>query len=102
MNNSGTNWAAPLEDYAPDKWDKVYALNVKGVFNLTRQVVGLLEKGAEASGKPSSVINIASIDGLTVPMLDTFAYSSGKAAVSHMSRVLAGRLGGRNITVNAV
>ena len=33
---------------------------------------------------------------------DTFAYSSGKAAVSHMTRVLAGRLEGRNVTVNAI
>jgi len=101
VNNSGTNWAKPIEEYEPEAWDKVYALNVKAVFNLTRLLLPLLEKKAGA-GEPSRVINISSIDGLRVTNLDTFAYSSGKAAVTHLTRVLAGKLGERNITVNAV
>ena len=61
----------------------------------------MLEK-AGSPENPARVINIGSIDGLQVPMLDTFSYSASKAAVHHLSRVLAKKLADRNITVNAV
>ncbi len=65
----------------------------------------LLEKASDGEGSPrSSIINISSIDSITTSALDTFAYSSGKAAVSHMTRVLAGKFGfqRRRVNVNAV
>jgi len=101
VNNAGANWGAPLEEYPDSAWDKVLDLNVKGVFHLTRACLPLLEKAA-TKADPARVINIGSIDGIQVPMLDTFAYSASKAAVHHMSRVLAIKLSARNITVNAV
>src|SRR5207249_2697654 len=61
----------------------------------------LLERGARP-GDPARVINIGSIDGLQVPSLETYAYSSSKAAVHHLTRVLAHRLAPQNITVNAI
>ena len=61
VNNSGTNWAAALSDYTPTNWDKVYALNVRGVFDLTRLLVPSLERASQRSGQPSRVINISSI-----------------------------------------
>merc|ERR1712107_781746 len=57
---------------------------------------------AASQEDPARVINIASIEGIRTPALDTFAYSAGKAAVIHMSEVLAGRLTEENITVNAI
>jgi NAD(P)-dependent dehydrogenase (short-subunit alcohol dehydrogenase family) len=48
------------------------------------------------------VINIGSIDGIQVPLLETYAYSASKAALHHMSRVLAMKLADKRITVNAV
>ena len=101
VNNAGANWGAPLAEYPDSAWDKVLALNVKGVFHLTRFLVPLLEK-AVRPGDPARVINIGSIDGIQVPMLETFAYSASKAAVHHMTRVLAMQLAGKRITVNAV
>ena len=101
VNNAGANWGAPLEEFPDSAWDKVLATNVKGVFHLTRACVPLLEKAA-APGDPARVINIGSIDGIQVPLLDTFAYSASKAAVHHMSRVLAMKLAPKNVTVNAV
>jgi len=101
VNNAGANWGAPLNEYPDSAWDKVLALNVKGVFHLTRACLPLLEKGAR-EGDPARVINIGSIDGLKVPLLETYAYSASKAAVHQLSRVLAMRLAGQNITVNAV
>jgi NAD(P)-dependent dehydrogenase (short-subunit alcohol dehydrogenase family) len=100
VNNAGANWGAPLAEYPDAAWDKVLALNVKSVFHLTRACLPQLEK-ASAPGDPARVINIGSIDGLRPPVLDTYAYSSSKAAVHHLTRHLATRLAPR-ITVNAV
>jgi NAD(P)-dependent dehydrogenase (short-subunit alcohol dehydrogenase family) len=101
VNNAGANWGAPLTEYPDAAWDKVLALNVKAVFHLTRALLPLLEKGVRP-GDPARVINIGSIDGLRVPFLDTYAYSASKAAVHHLTRVLAVQLAPRQITVNAV
>jgi NAD(P)-dependent dehydrogenase (short-subunit alcohol dehydrogenase family) len=100
VNNAGANWGAPYEEFPDAAWDKVLAVNVKGVFHLTRALTPLLEAGARP-GDPGRVINIGSIDGLRVPPLDTYAYSASKAAVHHLTRTLARRLAPK-ITVNAV
>lgn len=100
VNNAGANWGAPLAEYPDDAWDKVLALNVKSIFHLTRACLPLLEK-ASRDGDPARVINIGSIDGLRAPLMDTYAYSSSKAAVHHLTRHLASKLAPR-ITVNAV
>jgi NAD(P)-dependent dehydrogenase (short-subunit alcohol dehydrogenase family) len=101
VNNAGANWGAPLADYPDAGFDKVFALNVKGVFHLTRFLEPLLVAAA-SDDDPARVINIGSIDGLQAPMLETYAYSSSKAAVHHLTRVLAHRLAARRITVNAI
>ena len=101
VNNAGANWGAPMAEYPDSAWDKVLALNVKGVFHLTIACLPLLEKAASHES-PARVINIGSIDGIQVPMLETYAYSASKAAVHHMTRVLAMQLASKRITVNAV
>lgn len=101
VNNAGANWGAPLAEYPDAAWDKVLALNVKGVFHLTRALLALLAKGARP-GDPARVINIGSIDGLQAPVLETYAYSASKAAVHHLTRALAHQLASRGITVNAI
>ena len=101
VNNAGANWGAPIDQYPDDAFDKVFALNVKGVFNLTRFLTPLLQKAA-SDDDPARVINIGSIDGLQAPMLETYAYSSSKAAVHQLTRVLARRLAPQRITVNAI
>ena len=101
VNNAGANWGAPLAEFPDDAWDKVLALNVKAVFHLTRALVPQLEAAA-TDEDPARVINVGSIDGLTVPALETYAYSASKAAVHHLTRTLARRLAPSRITVNAV
>jgi NAD(P)-dependent dehydrogenase (short-subunit alcohol dehydrogenase family) len=71
------------------------------VFHLTRFMTPLLAKAA-SDDDPARVINIGSIDGLQVPALETYAYSASKAAVHHMTRVLAHKLAPQRITVNAI
>ncbi len=101
VNNAGANWGAPLAEYPDAAWDKLLALNVKAVFHLTRALLPRLEE-ATRPGDPARVINIGSIDGFHVPALETYAYSTSKAAVHHLTRVLAKQLAPRGITVNAV
>jgi NAD(P)-dependent dehydrogenase (short-subunit alcohol dehydrogenase family) len=100
VNNAGATWGAPLEDYDEAAWERVLALNVKGVFHLTKFLAPLLEKAGTAD-EPARVINIGSIDGIHVPMMDTWAYSSSKAAVHQLTRHLARRLAPA-VTVNAI
>lgn len=101
VNNAGAAWGAPLETYPDSAWDKVLALNVKGVFHLSRSCLPLLERAAQP-GDPGRIINLGSIDGFRVPELENYAYSTSKAAVHHLTRVLAQRFGPRNVTVNAI
>ncbi|MFY9554104.1 MAG: SDR family oxidoreductase [Blastocatellia bacterium] len=101
VNNAGAAWGAPLAEYPESGFDKVMDTNVKAVFFLTRDLAPLLERAARP-GDPARVINIGSIDGLKVPSVENYAYAPSKAAVHHLTRVLAIKLGPRGITVNAV
>jgi NAD(P)-dependent dehydrogenase (short-subunit alcohol dehydrogenase family) len=101
VNNAGAAWGEPLDNYSEEGYDKVMDLNVKSVFMLTRDFLALLEK-AQTPEDPARVINIGSIDGIWVPALENYAYSPSKAAVHHMTRVFATRIGVRGITFNAI
>ena len=101
VNNAGASWGAPLDEYPEDGWDKVMDINVKVPFMLTRDLAPLLAIAGSADD-PARVINIGSIDGLQVPTVNNFAYGPSKAAVHHMTRVLAIALADRHISVNAI
>jgi NAD(P)-dependent dehydrogenase (short-subunit alcohol dehydrogenase family) len=100
VNNAGATWGTPLAEFDEAAFEKVLALNVKGVFHLTKFLVPLLE-GAGTTEAPARVINIGSIDGIHVPELETYSYSASKAAVHQLTRHLAKRLA-PVITVNAI
>jgi NAD(P)-dependent dehydrogenase (short-subunit alcohol dehydrogenase family) len=101
VNNAGANWAEPIDQYGESGWDKVVDTNLKAVFFLTRELLPQLRAAATAAD-PARVINIGSIDGLHVPGLETYAYSSSKAGVHHLTRTMARRLAAENITINAI
>jgi len=101
VNNAGATWGEPLATYPESAWDKVLDLNLKSPFFLVRAFLPALEAAATPDD-PARVINVGSIDGIHVPLLPTYAYSSSKAAVHQLTRHLAKELGPRAITVNAV
>ena len=101
VNNAGATWGAPIAEFPDDAFDKVMNLNVKGIFHLTRFLLPQLEKAA-TEADPARVINIGSIDGIQAPAMETYAYSSSKAAVHQLTRHLAHNLANRNIIVNAI
>ena len=100
VNNAGATWGTPLADFDEAAFERVLALNVLGVFHLTKFLVPLLE-AAGTQEDPARVINIGSIDAIQVPMLETYSYSASKAAVHQLTRHLAKRLA-PTITVNAI
>lgn len=101
VNNAGATWGAPLADYPLDAFDKLWAINVKALFHLTVLSLPLLRAAATAED-PARVINIGSIDGLGVPSMESYAYSTTKAGVHMLTRHLASRLAADSVTVNAI
>ncbi len=98
VNNAGTTVATPssdLDGLSMDDWDRVFAVNVRGTFQVTRAAVPLLRESPHAA-----VVNLASIVGLR-PGPQPFPYAASKAAVVNLTRTLAGALG-PSIRVNAV
>ncbi len=101
VNNAGANWGEAYETFPDAAWDRVLDVNVKGVFHLTRALTPALAAAATPES-PARIINIGSVDGLHVPGLETYSYSASKAAVHHLTKVLAQKLARQHITVNAV
>ena len=101
VNNAGATWGAAIEAFPEDGWDKIMDVNVKGPFFLTQALLPMLEASAR-EGEPARIINVGSVDGINVNRLPTFSYGPSKAAVHHLTRVLAAHLADRGITVNAI
>lgn len=95
VNNAGINAEGPLESFDPALWDRVFAVNVRGVLNTCQAVIPVMKR--QRSGR---IINAASFAAI-VPSVDAAAYGASKAAVVQMTRVLASELGPWGITVNA-
>ena len=97
VNNAGTtaSWKPKdLESLSLEEWDRVFAVNVRGLFQVTRAAVPLLKKSK------GCVVNTASIVGLR-PGPQPLPYAASKAAVINLTRTLAWNLG-PEIRVNAV
>lgn len=101
VNNAGTQWGATIDTFPEKGWDKVMDLNVKSPFFILQKLLPLLEAAAEP-GDPARVINVGSVDGLHTPIFENFSYAPSKAALHHLSRMLAAHLAPRNITVNVI
>ncbi len=99
VNNAGATWGAPLEDFPEAGWDKTMNINLRAPFFLIQKLLPVLNTESEDGAR---IINIASIDGLSPPAFDSFAYSASKAGLIMLTRHLAAKLGPRNILVNAV
>jgi NAD(P)-dependent dehydrogenase (short-subunit alcohol dehydrogenase family) len=100
VNNAGATWGVPLAEHDEASWARVLGVNVEGVFHTTKFLLPLLQ-AAGTQERPARVINIGSIDGIQVPIMETFSYSTSKAAVHQLTRHLAKHLA-PEITVNAI
>ncbi|MHC8380552.1 SDR family oxidoreductase [Pseudomonas sp. LB3P14] len=101
VNNAGRTWGAPLETFPDKAWAAVMAVNVQGPFTLVRELLPLLRSAANANN-PARVINIGSLAGALVEPVSAYSYVASKAALHHLSRVLAAELAPDSITVNTI
>ncbi len=100
VNNAGAAWGAPYEEFPESGWDKVVDLNMKAPFFLTQTLTPMLR--AAATDHLAKVINIASIDGVSVNPLETYSYAASKAGLIHLTRRMALRLARERIVVSAI
>lgn len=101
VNNAGANNGDPIEALEEADWDKVLGTNLRAPFFLVQQALPLLRESAKNQPGPV-VINLGSIGGLHVPNWEAHAYGASKAAIHHLTRSLAKRLGKEGIRVNAI
>jgi NAD(P)-dependent dehydrogenase (short-subunit alcohol dehydrogenase family) len=100
VNNAGAAWGCPFDEFPESGWDKVVDLNMKTPFFLTQALHGALK--AAATVRPAKVINIASIDGISVNPQETYSYAASKAGLIQLTRRMALRLAADNIVVSGI
>lgn len=101
VNNAGTVWGGAFGEFPEAGWDKVLDLNLKTPFFLTQSLLSQL-KAAARPGRPAKVINITSIDGLSVNMQDTYSYAASKSGLIHLTKRMALTLAADNIVVSSI
>ncbi|AGU51947.1 putative oxidoreductase, SDR family [Variovorax paradoxus B4] len=100
VNNAGAAWGAPYDEFPESGWDKVVDLNLKTPFFLTKALTPMLKKAA--TDHLAKVINIASIDGISVNPQETYSYAASKAGLIQLTRRMALRLAQDRIVVSAI
>jgi len=100
VNNAGAAWGAPFDSFPESGWDKTMDLNLKTPFFLTQ---ALQPELVAATGKHlAKVINIASIDGISLNPAETYSYHASKAGLIQLTRRMAVRLIEDGIVVSAI
>ena len=100
VNNAGAAWGEDFDTFPEKGWDKVVDLNMKTPFFLTQAMHKLLQAGG--AQRPAKVINIASIDGISVNPWETYSYAASKAGLIHLTKRMALRLAKDNIVVSGI
>jgi NAD(P)-dependent dehydrogenase (short-subunit alcohol dehydrogenase family) len=100
VNNAGAAWGEDYDTFPESGWDKVVDLNMKAPFFLTQILTPALRKAAQTH--VAKVINIASIDGVSVNPQETYSYAASKAGLIHLTKRMALRLAEGNIAVTAI
>lgn len=96
VNNAGVVIGGPSDTYPAEDWDKVFAVDSRGVFLTAREVLKVMLK--HGYGK---IVNTASVAGL-FGSPQAVSYSASKGSVVNMTRALAAEYASKGITVNAI
>ncbi|MCY7317367.1 MAG: SDR family oxidoreductase [Ramlibacter sp.] len=100
VNNAGAAWGESFDTFPESGWDKVMDLNLKSPFFLTQALHELLRAGAKSH--PAKVINVASVDGVSVNPMETYSYAASKAGLIHLTKRMSLRLVKDNIMVSGI
>jgi NAD(P)-dependent dehydrogenase (short-subunit alcohol dehydrogenase family) len=96
VNNAGFNSFKGLADTSREEWDRILAVDLSGIYAMTRAMLPLLERAGSAA-----VVNIASVHA-SQTVANMAAYAAAKGAVVALTRGLCQELGPRGIRVNSV
>lgn len=96
VNNAGISKDNLLLRLSPDQWDDVMSINLKSVYNMTKQVIRPMMKA-----KKGSIINMSSIVGMRGNAGQS-SYAASKAGIIGFTKSVALELGSRNIRCNAI
>ena len=97
LNNAGiAQRPVPVEDLDEELWDRVFAVNVKGIFLMTKFTVPVMKEAGKGV-----IINMASMSGIR-PRKGSAAYATSKGAAIHLTKTLALELAASNIRVNCI
>lgn len=96
VNNAGISKDNLLLRMTPEQWDDVMNINLKSVFNMTKQVIRPMMKA-----KKGSIINMSSIIGIRGNAGQS-SYAASKAGIIGFTKSIALELGSRNVRVNAI
>jgi NAD(P)-dependent dehydrogenase (short-subunit alcohol dehydrogenase family) len=100
VNNAGTSWGAPAEDYPLEGWQKVIDVNLTGVF-LCSQAAGRVMIDQQA-GKIVNIASVAAFGGAPPELMNAVGYSASKGGVVSFTSDLATKWARHGITVNAI
>ena len=96
VNNAGISKDNLLLRMTPEQWDEVMQINLKSVFNMTKQVIRPMMKA-----KSGSIINMSSVIG-EMGNAGQSSYAASKAGIIGFTKSVAKELGSRNIRCNAI
>jgi 3-oxoacyl-[acyl-carrier protein] reductase len=96
VNNAGISKDNLLLRLSPEQWDEVMNVNLKSVYNMTKQVIRPMMKA-----KTGSIINMSSIIGIRGNAGQS-SYAASKAGIIGFTKSVAHELGSRNIRCNAI
>lgn len=100
VNNAGVSWGAPTLEYPLEGWDKVFAVNVRGLWLLSQHVARHMR---DAGG--GSIVHVSSISGLRgadEEAMPAIAYNASKGALFTLTQDMAVKLARHRIRVNAI
>ncbi len=96
VNNAGIQFTAPVEDFPPELWDKVIALNLSAAFHTIHHALPTLKAGGWGR-----ILNVSSVHGL-VASVRKAAYVTAKHGLVGLTKVVALETAGQGITCNAL
>jgi len=98
VNNAGIGGKeAPILDITPDEWDATHDINLKGLYFMSQACV----KRMKEQGTGGRIINMASAAGIIAPKYVS-VYGAAKAAVAHLTKIMANEWARYGINVNCV
>jgi NAD(P)-dependent dehydrogenase (short-subunit alcohol dehydrogenase family) len=100
VNNAGTSWGAPAEDYPLEGWQKVIDVNLTGVFLMSQAAGRVMIE--QQGGKIVNIASVAGLGGAPPELMNAVAYTTSKGGVITFTRDLATKWAQHGITVNAI